>query len=114
MRMEQKFQKVRQLNLLLFNQIKLAVITEISFLIQFSKLHAMSQNHNLNHSQNQQLELDLEKLAKDSMNSPVSRSLNVKTASSANQEEVSVFQALKISVKNLENVCPLGEKCYVK
>ena len=78
----------------------------------------MSQNHNLNHSQNQQLELDLEKLAKDSMNSPVSRSLNVKTASSANQEEVSVFQALKISVKNpdlyLENVCPLGEKCYVE
>ena len=92
MRMEQKFQEVRQLNLLLFNQIKLAVITEISFLIQFSKLHAMSQN--------KQLELDLEKLAKDSMNSPVSRSLNVKTASSANQQEVSVFQALEISAKN--------------
>ena len=91
MRMEQKFQEVRQLNLLLFNQIKLAVITEISFLIQFSKLHAMSQ----------QLELDLEKLAKDSMNSPVSRSLNVKTASSANQQEVSAFQVLEISVKNL-------------
>ena len=48
MRMEQKYQEVHQLKFLLFNQIKLAVIMEISLLIQFSKLHAMS----LNHSQN--------------------------------------------------------------
>ena len=63
---------------------------------------AMIYNHNLNHSQNHQLELDLERLAEDSMNSLVSHSLNVKMASSANQQEVSVFQALEISVKNLK------------
>ena len=70
------------MNLLLFNLIKLAVITEISFLIQFSKLHAMSQN--------KKLELDLEKLAEDSILSQVSPYLTVKMASSA-IEAVSVY-----------------------